>query len=159
MKCIRQTPNEVQFELREREAELLGFVLGSFPMAIEGWPQDPKAPKIPASQPDPALLLEALRERKVSNQQEVRLFVEESLRLNATTGTAHWTVSTQRMDWLLQVLNEVRVASWYRLGCPEEDLDELFARMNPEQMQDFIRFFFSGEVISRLLDALETPEP
>ena len=66
------------------------------------------------------------------------------------------TVTRAQAEWLLQVLNDVRVGSWLALGEPEED-------EAPEVTEDNARFLLtlelSGLFQSLLLVALDDEGP
>ena len=34
-------------------------------------------------------------------------------------GERHLVLTAAQLEWLLQVLNDIRVGSWVRLGCPD----------------------------------------
>ena len=56
-------------------------------------------------------------------------------------------------DWLLEVLNEIRVGSWVRLGRPQKD-DEVNLPNHPESSRHLWAMELSGYLETRLLDGL-----
>jgi hypothetical protein len=67
------------------------------------------------------LLNEALAEQRKENQQLVRKLLKEAGRFKETdAGRIEMNLSAGEIEWLLQVLNDVRVGNWILLGSPEE---------------------------------------
>ena len=59
-----------------------------------------------------------------------------------------------RVNWLLEVLNEIRVGHWHQLGSP--DIDETV--LTPENIEQYISMQLCAEFQMVLLDALNGPE-
>ena len=59
-------------------------------------------------------------------------------------------LTTEQMDWLLRVLNEVRVGLWVRLGRPEE----LAPLVESGEIDSVVAMEICAFFQSRLLEAL-----
>jgi len=57
------------------------------------------------------------------------------------------------IEWLLQILNDVRVGSWLSLGSPDEELE--LSLLNAKTAPHFWTMQLAGEFEMRLLKALE----
>lgn len=97
------------------------------------------------------LLDEALTEdRRQKREQILKLFNE----LQHTSPSSHGvelTLSRSQVDWLLQVLNDVRVGSWLALGEPELDA---IPDLNEQNARFLIALKVCGMFQSVLLAAL-----
>jgi hypothetical protein len=73
------------------------------------------------------LLEEALSETRAQNAQALQKLLADPKKLSGSE--AHWQLrlSSGEVDWLLAVLNDVRIGSWVRLGSPEIPLEALRA--------------------------------
>ena len=69
------------------------------------------------------LLEEALAQQRSENKQLLQAFLSGRCRLEHTDKGTNFSVSQAEFEWLLQILNEVRVGSWILLGSPEEKLE------------------------------------
>ena len=69
------------------------------------------------------LLEEALSEQRTENKKRVQIFLREKTHVEATEKGFRFSLSAAEMEWLLQILNDVRVGNWILLGAPEEKLE------------------------------------
>jgi hypothetical protein len=69
------------------------------------------------------LLEEALAEQRRENKKRLEMFLREKTRLEAAEKNFRFSLSTAELEWLLQILNDVRVGNWILLGAPEEKLE------------------------------------
>src|SRR5262249_1175988 len=69
------------------------------------------------------LLDEALAEQRTENHKLLQNFLSDPLRLVPIKKPGddgfRLTVSPGEFEWLLQILNDIRVGSWIKLGSPE----------------------------------------
>lgn len=108
------------FRLARRERELLTHVLKRFP--VGGGPVAPlsKSGDEQLLAEHQQQLTEALAEQRAEHKRLLDAFLGEQGRF-AEDGQSHFRLrlTTAQVDWLLRVLNEVRVGLWTRLGQPE----------------------------------------
>ncbi len=153
MKLLSRTDEHLLFELSEVEDVFLQLTLSSFPVCKEGWPDGGSVTTDATPAPDAALLQEALREAKEIHRKKLDTFFIKQPLAEADTTTRLLNIPTEDIEWLLQVVNEIRIGSWYALGCPTEE-EENGLEDNPAQAPHLVRFEFSGWLLSLLLDAI-----
>jgi len=66
------------------------------------------------------------------------------------------SLSPSELEWLLKILNDVRVGSWIILGSPEQGME--FKLLNEKTAPDFWAMEMSGQFQMRFLEALEKRE-
>jgi hypothetical protein len=167
MKLLARDAESLTFELDRRERELIVFLLQRYPVRN---PADAQIAS-PADREAMAEEQRMLTEGLTAEQQENRLKVTEFIRTRLTPPPGRersaaggpatparslhpLRVTLVEVDWLLRVVNDVRVGCWERLGRPDE------MRMNPEllgaaHITDFTAMELGGLVQSLLLHALE----
>jgi hypothetical protein len=112
---VKATPDEVVFLLSPAEKQAWTDLLKLYPIQ--------SAVVQPRDRPNAAeraLLEEALSAQRRKHRAELeqsllkeQLFVPEGDRFKVTLSAAH-------IEMMLQVLNDLRVGSWYALGCPDQ---------------------------------------
>ena len=123
MKLIGTEKDQLLLQFGRREKELLQTLLQRYPRVPPSHHKLSKSPTLdPANQ---HLLDEALAEHRAENHKQL-----SSLLTDPRRWTEHhpgWRLSLARgeVEWLLQVLNDIRVGSWVLLGSPEEHLEVL----------------------------------
>ena len=75
------------------------------------------------SHPSTALLEEALAEQRSENKKRIQTFLQERHLCADSEKTYQFSVSASEMEWLLQILNDVRIGNWISLGSPAEKLE------------------------------------
>ena len=129
MKLLSRQADTLTFELRPREREILVHLLNSYPV------QDPKKRLLARPEHleklavEQQMLIEAVTEQQQSNRKEVASFIERHLRPSTPSPepdspsgqTGQLTITHAEADWLLEVLNDIRVGCWNLMGCPDED--------------------------------------
>ncbi len=117
------------YTLSTTEWHMLLAVLGCFP--ILDHPAEITRTGNPEELAEAQKLLE---ESRLQRAQAMRADLESWLYGNGRflrhDGRTEWLIEHDRHEWLLQILNDVRVGSWHRLGAPE-DLDA--ARERPDE--------------------------
>jgi hypothetical protein len=63
------------------------------------------------------------------------------------------TLTNVEIDWLLQVLNDIRVGLWLKLGSPDQEVE--FLGTKPEEVRDHSLMQLAGHFQSFLLYSLE----
>jgi len=92
--------------------------------------------------------------RKLEQKGRVGKLLEDAQRFVPRGAGFRVIFSREEMEWLLQVLNDVRVGSWLALGCPDPD-----AGKAPEVNESNAKYMFlmelSGHFEWVLLEALD----
>lgn len=120
MKLVEAKGGLFVFHLSRRERAMLTHVLRLFPVG-----SGPVAPLSKSGDEEKLAeheqsLAEALTEQRTEHQRLVDAFLGEEGRFIEAKRGFHLRLPTAQMDWLLRVLNEVRVGLWIKLGRPKD---------------------------------------
>jgi len=120
MRQVAATTRSWQFALTEQERDFLVAVLESYPVVPLGHQRLNRGFDAGFSPEDEELLQEALREQRATHHELVRRWLAAPRRFHRAKGTLRFRLLKADLNWMLQVLNDVRVGSWLRLGSPGE---------------------------------------
>ena len=67
------------------------------------------------------LLEEAIAAQQQTHKQQVEALLANKARFVEESGGFRFALDRDQVEWLLQVLNDVRVGSWLILGCPDPE--------------------------------------
>lgn len=153
MKLVR---NQARFilELAGREYRLLLEVLRLYPRIPPGYHQLNPTGDPAQTAADQRLLEEALRAQKEESRRQLDAWLKEIKPPRHHAGVWRLDLSEAELDWFLQVLNDVRVGSWLRLGAPA---DPHAVELNQGNWEDFVALEFCGYTQSVLLGSLGDP--
>lgn len=121
MKLLRVQNNQYLFELEKREKELLILVLRLYPV-IPSAHQSVSKSSPPGGNPSQHLLDEALAEQRKENKKLVEDFLGDTRHFSEARDSWRMKLTAEEIEWLLQVLNDVRVGNWILLGSPDEEV-------------------------------------
>jgi len=119
VKLLRMGKNGHVFRLGQREKQLLLETLKLYPLVPASHHRLSKDGHEPNDDENQRLLEEALAEQRQENRRQVMAMLNEPQRFRETKSGFELTLSPAQVEWLLQVLNDVRVGSWLALGEPE----------------------------------------
>src|SRR5690349_12903535 len=108
------------FRVGRREKRLLEEILQLYPMLSGSYGQisaDAAEAKLMESQ---KLLEQALSEQHRANKQELENLLREPGWSKEKAGMHQLVLRAGQIEWLLQILNNIRVGCWVALGSPEE---------------------------------------
>jgi hypothetical protein len=108
----------------------------------------------PAHAQSQQLLEEALAEHRDGNRRALKEWLARPGRIQHETGGCLLSLSASEIDRLLQILNDVRVGSWIRMGSPEGRVRKL----TKETAEHLWAMEMSGYFQMHLLEALEKTE-
>ncbi len=116
MKLLNKTKDSYDFHLASGEKALLLQVLHLYPRIPAAYQRVSKGD---ADESKQRLLDEALMETRIENKQQLQKVLSDPKRL--VQDEEHWVLrlSESDLEWLLQILNDIRVGSWIMLGSPE----------------------------------------
>ena len=124
MRLLRASKGNYQFHLGQREKHAFCELLGLYPCIPPAHQSLSKSGKLPDGEVNQRLLDEALAEQRAENQKQLHTFLSDPLRLVPVRKQGddgfRLTLSPTELEWLLQILNDIRVGSWIKLGSPEE---------------------------------------
>lgn len=109
-----------------------------------------KSGRLPDRQENQKLLDEALAEQRAANKRQLRSLLDDPQRFGQMDDGFRLSLSRVEAEWVLQVLNDIRVGSWIILGSPEGKLGGLSART----AADFWAMEMAGYFETELLEAL-----
>jgi len=129
VKLVGTANDRFQFQLASREKDLLLEILCLYPRIPPGHQPLSKAAGLDDS--SQRLLDEALAETRSQNKKELEALLADPKRLRQQPTGWRLALSSSEVEWLLQVLNDIRVGSWIQLGSPEAPLTALNAKTAP----------------------------
>ena len=121
MKRIRSGREKFQFEIRREEKALLLQVLRLYPLVPSAHHRLSRGRQIPDQAENQELLEESLNARRRENRKQVEFLLNESDRFTECQAGYRASFTRGEIEWLLQVLNDVRLGSWLALGSPDPD--------------------------------------
>jgi len=142
------------FRISAREEALLLATLRLFPVLANGHhriSQDPKT----AGSAEQRLLEESMAQQRAEHRRKLdELFLAPQRFFKDAPGERRLVLTGTQLEWLLQVLNDIKVGSWVQLGCPELDKAAPIkvTRQNARSLQ---AMHLSGEFQSALLEAVK----
>ena len=151
MKLVQATKDKLVFHLGKREEGLLLRVLKHFPCVPAAHHVLSKSGRLPDAEANQQLLEEALAEQRAESKNKLQALLTDRRHLTHTETGARLSLSPAEAEWLLQVLNDVRVGSWIILGSP----DEKPAELTPASAPHFLAMEMAGYFQMQLLEALE----
>jgi hypothetical protein len=156
VKLIRVTKGNFLFQLGKREKLLLTQILRLYPRIPPATFRLSKSGKLPDGEANQRLLDESLAEQRSENRKTLQVFLTDPRRFTDTESGSRLSLSPSELEWLLQILNDVRVGSWIILGSPDQGME--FKLLNEKNAADFWAMEMSGQFQMRFLEALEKRE-
>jgi hypothetical protein len=132
VRLLQTTGDKLVFQLGKREKQVLLEVLKLYPLIPPAHQRLSQAGALPDQEASQRLLDEALAEQRRENKKHLQALLAAPYRFRETQAGCHLSLSTSDVEWLLQILNDIRVGCWIRLGSPEEKLKELNEKTAPD---------------------------
>jgi len=151
MKRIKATKSKLVFELGQREKRSLPQILKLYPCVPAAHHVLSKSGRVPDLAASQELLDEALAEQRAENRKQVEALLADPRRFGHTEMGARLSLSPAEAEWLMQVLNDIRVGSWVILGSPDKKPAELTAA----NAAHFLAMEMAGYFQMQLLEAVE----
>ena len=120
MKVIRASQEGYLFQFAAREKQLLLQVLKLYPRVPSAHHVVSRTTQLPDSVATQRLLDEALAEQRAENKRRLQTFFDDPSRWTEEKEELLLRLSGPEVEWLLQVLNDIRVGSWILLGSPDQ---------------------------------------
>jgi hypothetical protein len=150
VKLLRIENDRYFFQFAHDEKALFEFLLRLYPVI----PSAHQALSETSAKMDEnqRLLDEALAEQRKENKQLVEQLLKDAGRFKETETDVEMNVSAGEIEWVLQVLNDVRVGNWILLGSPEEH-----PRFDPntENAAYLLAMEMAGQFQMHLLEAIK----
>jgi len=151
VRLLRQTKTRLLFQLGRRETGMLLQILKLYPRVPPAHHALTKSGRLPDQEATQQLLNEALAEQRAENKKQLLALLADRQRFARTEVGARLSLPANEVEWLLQVLNDIRVGSWIMLGAPEEKLPEL----NDSTAPDWLAMEMAGYFQAQLLEAMQ----
>lgn len=119
MKLLRNGKAGLVFQLHPREKQLLFETIKLYPLVPASHHRLSKGGDVPQADENQRLLEAALAEHRQENRRQVLAMLNDPQRFREIKSGFELTLTPAQIEWLLQVLNDVRVGSWLALGEPE----------------------------------------
>ena len=127
MKFIKADKGKIQFSnQQDKEKRLLFQILRLFPLVPAAHAQISRSED---RAEDQQLLEESLVEYRKEQKKQVLRMLKAKSRFRPNKNGSLFSLKAAEVEWLLQVLNDVRVGSWLALGSPDGAL-EILAALN-----------------------------
>ena len=161
MKLLRMDGGKFEFELSPVEKDLLIHVLNQYPLVPDSHHRLTHDQQIPNQWENQHLLDEAIRTQRDITRKLITTWLKQTDRF--TRSEENWRVRCGREDleWLLQVLNDIRIGSWIALGSPGYSREPQLPQ-NKHALQNLLRMEIAGGFETLFLGAASgslTPEP
>ncbi len=154
MKLLKAGPERLTFSVTRQEKELLFRVLDLYPLIPETHHRLSRTEDRPEDQ---KLLEEALAQQRAQLKRRVAAWKQSRAGLCEKTAHGRLALKPGEVNWLLQVLNDIRVGSWLALGSPDGPA-EIIAALNEQTARHFWSMEAAGGFQSVLLMAINGGE-
>ena len=153
MKLLERNDAGLVFHLARQEKQLLQETLRLYPVLPADFQPLSKTGDSEQLRAAQQLLEESLAEQKQQNQRLLEKLAADPERFAVAPNGWHFRLAAGEIEWFLQVLNDIRVGSWRRAGCPEELHDNPEA-INEQTLPHFWAMEVSGFFQCLILEAL-----
>ncbi len=150
MKFLKTDKGKCHFQMAAREKKMLFQILRLYPLIPANYQRLSKTEDKPEDQ---ELLEEALGEQRAQNRKQLLAMLRAKSRFRKNKKGWRFTIPAARTEWLLQVLNDVRIGSWLALGSPDGP-EKMFAALNTESAPYFWTLEIAGRFQGVMLEAL-----
>jgi hypothetical protein len=156
VKLVRASKDAVILQLGSAEQRIFVEMLSLYPVVPADYQPLSRSLKDKAPDEDQQLLNEALAEQRDALRQHVQNWLSARNRFRQVKSGFNFTLCYSDAEWMLQVLNDIRVGHWLLLGSPEElhEVDDL-AGLAPEMHRAWAAMELSGMFQMEILVALE----
>ncbi len=150
---IRRSKEHLVFDFGPREGRIVLDILKLYPRMPVSHHQLSKSNKVPDRLASQKLLEDAVREQREVNRRELENLLNDPARFASSKSGTRLTLTAGEIEWLLQVLNDIRVGSWVLLGSPDPKLEPDEA--TPEEARLYLEMELAGVMEMHLLAAMD----
>jgi hypothetical protein len=154
VKLVNVDDQAVIFQLSTRERDVMIQILQSYPVVLPAHQPVSKELNDPQVTEYQRLLDEALVEQRTTNKLHLQTWLATPERFKKTKAGYRFTLERADFEWLLQVLNDIRVGHWLLLGSPR-DTGIIPPDVAPSLMPRWMAMHLSGYFQMIILEALE----
>lgn len=131
MNLLRVDQDRYEFQLGRREQHVFCEVLRAFPVTPLEHHRIVREDDSPGMTEPQGLLHDSMAALKAESRRRLDAFLANNHRFHPQSNGSRVVFTREEIEWLLQVLNDVRVGSWLALGSPDPDAGER-PRLTPE---------------------------
>jgi hypothetical protein len=153
VKLLRARQDQLFFEIGRREKALLFEMLQLYPLIPVTHHRLSKNADVTEPDDNQRLLEESLAAQREENRKNIQAMLDEPGRFKAAPTGFLLKITRPEVEWLLQVLNDVRVGSWVALGSPDTEAGEEIP-LNEKTAPQVRSMEIAGAFESFFLDAL-----
>lgn len=157
MRLFRASKNAFVLHLDKGERRVFVHVLEQYPVVPEAYQQITRSRSSSDDDEHQQLLNEALAEQRAALREQVQSWLNAKNRFRRVAHGFNFTLKRTDANWFLQVLNDIRVGCWLRLGSPDPipSMEELVGQPS-ERVQLWVMMELSGHFQMELLQAIES---
>jgi hypothetical protein len=144
------------FTLTEKERDFLVAVLQAYPAIPTGYQPLSRESAGRLSHEDQQLLGEALLEHRGGSRTKVRRWLKGGARFRQVDDAWQFRLARNDFDWMMQILNDVRVGNWIELGSPD-DIHEPIELLEKDPAA-FFHMEAAGMFQMQFLEAVREPD-
>ena len=149
---LEKRGDDFELVLVEREKEIFLSILDLYPRTPADHHRLTETVASPELENTRKLLDESIKIGRKEARKKLDGWLAEDDRFVSLKERVRLKIKADEIEWLLQVLNEIRVGSWVRLGAPETDLE--MTNITPKNAADFGVMSMSGFFVMLLLEAM-----
>jgi hypothetical protein len=153
VKLIRTRRDKLVFGISLPEKRLLFEVLKLYPLLSATHHRLSRKSNIVQPNDHQRLLEESLADQRKENRKNVRAMLDKPGHFQTTASGGQLTLTGPEIEWLLQVLNDIRVGSWIALGSPDPEQGKT-ATFDEKAVRHFQMMELAGAFEMVFLDAL-----
>lgn len=131
MRLVRASTESVILNVAEGERHLFTRILSLYPVVPEAYQPLSRSTAGRDAGEEQKLLNEALAEQREALRRRVQEWLHAGNRFRPVRAGFNFTLLRADAEWLLQVLNDIRVGHWLLLGAPEDLPDAVDVRTLP----------------------------
>jgi hypothetical protein len=150
---ITRKAKRIVFHLGKREKQLLWQILKLYPLITSANAPLSKLATGPEAEANQRLLEEALAEQRHQNKKQLLALLDDPARCKEDATGCQLSLLHGDLEWLLQVLNDVRVGSWIQLGSPEQI--NMVNMLNENTARHFWAMEIAGLFQQQFIEALD----
>ena len=147
MRLVRRTRTRLLFQLGKRDAGWLLTILKLYPRVPPAHHVLSRAGNVPDKDDNQRLLNEALAEQRNENKRHLLALLADPRRFTHNEAGARLSLPLAEVEWMMQVLNDIRVGSWLVLGAPETGRPELNETTAPDLFAMEVAGYFQAQLL------------
>jgi len=157
MRLLRSQKEKFVFSLSQVEQRIFLEILRLYPLVPASHQTLSKTLKGRQGTEAQQMLDEALAEQRAMHKKQLAEWLQAKGRFRRTKAGCNLAIRHDDVEWLLQILNDIRIGSWLLLGSPDDRVEP--EEIDPEFHRIWAAMEVSGMFQMALLQAMELPPP